>query len=194
MYLHEEYIRRKKLRVPTILYKRRSSVILKTSSPPYRWRIVALCWHAPDRHPGFFELRVSEPVHNSHDRGTKTMRDLKGEDVCYWDQYEETVLTFAEDSRKQGFAAVEGPEQLLAAGQIFLMIYDAWLARTMEPSFLLKVGEMLDESRTVADRLTALDGIIAPTRSTKSVHETWVYQLSPLAHAGSEWLVRLING
>lgn len=192
MYLHEEYINRKKLDIPLFLYKSRSSVFLKSKDAPHKWRILAFSWREPDRHPGYFVTDYTEVVHNGFDKGEFT-KDIYNIDITYWDEYEGVVSCVVDLVKKHGYQAVKLEEQTLAAWQIFLMMYDSWLARNMDVGFFKTVGRSLDQGLTRRERESALREAQNLLGVDRRINDMWAYQILPLAKTRSEWLVRLIN-
>lgn len=192
MYLHEEYIRRNGLNIPVVLYNHRSRAFLRSKDTPSKWRILAFYWHEPDRHPGYFEISFVEPVHNGH-AGGKLIKDYMKPTMCYWDEYEYNVLKFVKYIQENGFEAIKPSEQILAAWQIFLIMYDSWLARHMDAGFFKLAGTSLDANLSLSRRMEAFEAAQSQLCIDKRTNDVWAFQLLPLAKSGSEWLVRLIN-
>jgi hypothetical protein len=192
MYLHEEYIKRHNLKIPVVLYRRKSSVFLKSKEAPHKWGVLAFCWHEPDRHPGFWDVGFNDVVHNGYAE-RRLLKSRHKVDFCYSDDYEEVVWIMVNYAKEYGFAAVESGEQVLAAWQIFLMMYDSWLAEHMEPDFFKLVGESLDPSKPRDVRLRKFEAAQRELIIDRTVNDVWMFNLLPLAKPNSEWLIRLIN-
>lgn len=193
MHLHEEYIKRHKIDIPVVLYKQRSTVLLRSQNTPYRWRILAFRWRELDNHPGFWEIFYNEAVHNGHEIKT-LVNDVYKIEVCHWNKYESSVYFMISRVLADEFVAIEPEEQVLAVWQIFLMMYDSWLARHMGNGFFELVGISINSLLPRAGRLEAIDEAQRQLCIDKTINDVWAFQLLPLAKAGSEWLVRLING
>lgn len=192
MYLHEEYIARYNLDVPIIIFNHRSTVLLKSKTMPYKWRVLAFTWREPDRHPGFFELTYSEAVHNGYERGVLLM-SVKPTESFNWDEYENAVLETVMRIKKTGFVGVKPEEQVLATWAIFLMMYDSWLAKNVNSSFFNLVELALSSEADLVSREKACLAAQKQLVIDSKVNDVWSYQLLPLARYGSEWLVKLIN-
>lgn len=193
MSLHEEYIHRHKLDVPVVLYNHRSTVFLRNKDAPQSWRILVLAWRDGGNHPGFFEVSYNEAIHNGHLMG-KLVKDLIPNSTCFWDEYEACVLRMAQSIRKAGYSAVPTEETTLAAWQFFLIMYDSWLAETMDRSFFWLVEHTLRPDLPLEARHKACHVAQKQLTVDSRVNDLWHYQILPLAKHGSEWLVKLING
>lgn len=192
MYLHEEYIKRHNLKVPVVIYANRSSAFLKSKNWPATWRILAFYWREPDRHPGFYEIICREVIHDGHEKGSLTECAIRTIN-CYWDGYEEAVQNMVRINQHDDFEAIKCEEHLLACWQIFLMMHDSWLARNMDEAFFKLVGDSLDPRLSLETRLARSEEARSQLSIHKSIYDVWTYQLRPLVHNESEWLVRLIN-
>lgn len=141
-----------------------------------------------ETHPGHYCIRVFSPVHN----GYRThMLTCSVDEVVYWDRYEPFVLDFASQPE---FTAVPEEERILAAWQMFLLIFDCKLA-SMGSEFLTLVGHSVAPNLSIEERAMAVVGAKAQLRLLlPEVSEHLHHQIFPLADFYSDWLVRLING
>jgi hypothetical protein len=192
MHLHEEYIRRNKLDVPVILYSHKSRVFFKNKSAPYKWGILTIFWHEPDRHPGFFEMKCASAQHDGYKDNKLVIDEIRSQ-WWHWDEYEKMLMKLIHWAKEKSLVALELREQILAAWQIFLIMYDSWLAENMDLSFFKYVGITLDPTHSLDEREAACKQAQTKLSGHKEVYEGWTGQLLPLTKSRSEWLIRLIN-
>lgn len=192
MYLHEEYIRRHGLDIPVVLYNQRTSVILRSNDLPYRWRLITISWHHPDRHPGYFEVGYTEAIHNGWEEG-KLVRELSRPAYWHWDAYEPSVLNLAAAVKQTPFRAVADEEKLLAAWAVFLYMYDSWYASRADKVFQNFAYQSLRGDLTTLQRRNNYESAVGLLTGDSKIEEVWQRQLYPLSRIGSEWLVKLIN-
>jgi hypothetical protein len=111
----------------------------------------------------------------------------------YWDQYEKFVLDTVQELKGGGFRATESEEAILAVWEIFLIMYDSWLARNMDSTFFCLVEQSTKKSASVESRIKACALAQKFLAIDSHVENVWTFQLLPLARYGAEWLTRLIN-
>lgn len=189
MQLHEEYIRRHRLAVPVVRADARSTVFLRSVTSPYDWKILIIRWMPCESHPGHYCIRVFSPVHN----GYRThMLTCSVDQMVFWDNYEPFVLDFVKSCRPE-FSAVPSEESILAAWQMFLLIFDSKLV-LMGQEFLTLVSRSIAPNLSIEERSTAVVAAKAQLRLLlPEVSEHLHHQIFPLADFYSDWLVRLIN-
>lgn len=192
MQLHEEYLKRNSLDVPLVLYNHKSRVFLRAPTETPMLGIVSVTWRAPDKHPGFFEMNFSSVIHDGYAEGRLIAEDISPQ-IWYWDEYECKLLWTIDQLKKRSIKAFETSEQSLGIWQMFLLMYDSWLAKNMDLTFFELVYKSLDTSLNVDERYKAFQNAQSKLAVRKAVHDVWLYQLWPLAKVNSEWLIRLIN-
>jgi hypothetical protein len=190
MYLNEEYIKRNDLKIPLIVWSRRSSVFLRSQTTPYKWYILASRWHDPDNHPGFYDIALNSVLHDGYEDGV-LLQNIDKFEKCHSDQYEKQMLHMVNFCKLSGLKAIEGKDHTMAAWQIFLMMYDSWMADHMDGDFFKLVGLSLDSKATRKSRMSAINQAI--NKVDKRGKDVWVYTMLPLVQDYSDWLVKLIN-
>ncbi len=202
MHLHEEYIRRHNLNVPVVCYDKRSSVFLRSKNPVYSWCIFNVAWHDLDqsRHPGIYEFKLSQPIHNSF--GDSCFRSMLQSDgktpyTCrvFWDEYYDKVMELVALFKSKQMVVVSAAERTLAAWQMFLTIYDGWLASNMRTEFYSLVEQSTRMDFDFNTRNTAFRKAykMLSIRSS-SVAGFLEDDIMCLVRGHAPWLERLING
>lgn len=192
MRLHEEYIHRNNLDIPVILYDSRSNLFLKTKDAPFRWSIFNIVWKPQSGKPGFYEFTRMEPLHN----GNGTFRCFEKDRRVYWEQYEEEVTNVVRVYKQQNFTPISNRQRGLMAWEMFLYMYDGWLAQRMDAKFYQQVErstmETLDvNTKSIAYRIASR--MLSEQYSSEKVVQTLNYQIMPMINGHSKWLEDLFN-
>lgn len=193
MRLHEEYIHRHKLNVPVVRYDSTSQVVLHSKATPLQWRIITCRWrtHGSRPRPGYFEVCCKSPVHNGYYK-EHTLIDIISPKSFHWEEYEGGILSII-DHLKMDFEAVKEKESLLAAWQIFIFIYDSWLANNMNYGFMGCVSESVDFDLDLSSRQSAYKKSLSYLKGTE-VEDAFTYQIKWWSGCHSKWMEDLING
>lgn len=194
MHPHEEYSRRHNLNIPIICYDKKSSVFLRADKLPAIWNVLNIKWyHLDQSHPGFYQIELLEPIHNS--LGKSCFAPIKENTSVHWDDYYNKMIDLAYYYKAKKMRVVPAAERMLSAWQMFLIIYDGWLAVNMHADFFGLVEQStcpdLDtNTRTIAFRkaykLLAI--------KSASVYNCLEDEIMPLVRGHAPWLERLING
>lgn len=192
MRLHEEYIHRNNLDIPVILYDSRSNLFLKTKDAPFRWSIFNISWKPQSGKPGFYEFTKMEPIHN----GNGTFRSFEKDKRVYWEQYEDEITSIIEDYKKQNFFPIVNRQRSLIAWEMFLYMYDGWLAERMDEKFyhqvLISIMNDLDiNTRSIAYRIASR--MLIDQYGSEKVVQTLNYQIMPMISGHSKWLEDLFD-
>lgn len=192
MRLHEEYIRRCELDIPIIRYDRRSNLFLKTTSVPFRWAIFNIVWRPQHNSPNVFEFTRMEPVHN----GLGAFHCQDTDRLVYWERYENEVCRIINDYKETGFQPVSNRYRSLMAWEMFLFMFDGWLAERMSPKFYQYVEKSITDTLDIHSRVAAFrsaNKILIDSYESERVVEMLTYQILPMANGHSQWLEDLIN-
>lgn len=192
MHLHEEYILRHKLDVPVVRYDKKANVFLRTQSFPYNWGILSTQWHEPQIHPGYFEINFSEPIHNSFHRSAYFSKVMSWSQV-YWDDYEKILLGCVNACRETNLKVVPSQERVLVAWQMFLLIFDSWLAQHMKLEFFQFVEQSTRPDLDLEVRLIAYRAAHSILVQYSEVSDVLLYQILPLIKGHATWLEKLID-
>jgi hypothetical protein len=193
MSLSEEYIVRHKLNTPVVLYKSRSSVLLKSAEKPYRWRIISISWREAKQHPGYFEVNYSKIILNGG-LDKCPLKNVAKTAIWYWEQYEDQLLKTVAQIQSENFRAIPEEESNFAAWNVFLMMYDVWFASRMDAKFLVLAERILRTDLSITDRANALSQALKHLRDEdRGLYDLWLCQIQPLVKPRSDWLTRLIN-
>lgn len=192
MRLHEEYIRRHQLEIPIIRYDSRSNVFLKTKNNPCRWGILSIIWRPQSGKPGFYEFVRIEPIHN----GIGAFRATDKEVCVYWDEYDAEVERIVSQCRNDGFYAIPSRERGLMAWEMFLFMFDGWLADRMDRRFYQYVEQSTVASLDINTRAAALRNasrMLSDYPGADRVLDLLNYQIMPMVNGHSQWLEDLVN-
>lgn len=192
MRLHEEYILRHKLDIPVIRFDNRSNLFMKTKTGPPKWNVFTVTWRPQQGKPGFYEFVELEPVHNAG-----LFKQNTKEKYIYWEQYETEILNSIANYKELGYCPVPNLFRGLVAWEMFLYMYDKWLAYRMSTKFYEHVGKSIDQSLDFGIRINACreaSRMISNCDDSEKVVETLNLQIMPMANGHSQWLENLING
>lgn len=196
MRLHEEYIHRHQLNVPVIRYDHKGSVFLRTKNFPYCWGVLGISWYQGRNAPGNFVISYQTVKHdNFMDRFFVPVPMWKENEHVLWDDYESRMLSIAKSTKNQGWEAVSEQERTMALWQMFLLVYDSWIANWagQDEEFYTLVEKSIRPDLDFNTRETAFRS----ARRRISTHPEIAYflteRLFPLAQGHSKWLEDLIN-
>jgi hypothetical protein len=136
MFICEEYVQRHKIKMPIIKRISFGSLFFKTDNS--MWKMLTITWKEPHNHPGYYNIRILNPIHDGGTRGRCT--DLITEDEIYVDEYEEFVLDFLKTVKK---VPTTRKEACNAAWEFSLYIFDTEIAKIAN-SFLSQSFLILD--------------------------------------------------
>jgi hypothetical protein len=191
MKLHEEYIRRHKLNIPVIRFDNRSSLFLKTKDAPFAWSIFNIIWRSQSGRPGFYEFVRMEPLHNG--QGAFNCKDKHN--YVYWEQYEFEVEKVISEYRNDGYYSVSSKNRSLMAWEMFLYMYDGWLAKKMDSKFYQQVElstfgtDFNEKSNAYRVAVKMLDDCYG----SQELLDMLNYQIRPMINGHSQWLEDLVN-
>lgn len=194
--LHQEYLLRHNCSVPIVLYRRKTSVLLK--NPNYdgsiRWQIFTIYWKEDERHPGYFEFEHFEANHNSFQKG-KLFTPLHDLEKWFWDDYEIKILNLARMLKESQFVAITSDQKKIAGWEMFLFLTDAWLAKSMDNSFYKLVEKTLSKDFPLEQRILAcVDCQNYLSKVSKTAWDFWQYTIFPIIKdADSDWFASLVN-
>ncbi len=191
MRLHEEYIHRHKLNVPVVRYDSTSQIVLRSKAIPLEWRIITCRWRSDGYHPGYFEVCCKAPVRNGYYK-ENTLEDVILPKNIYWDEYESDILRIV-DHLKVSFEAVSKRESSMSAWQVFLLIYDSWLANNMKSEFMGYASESVGLDIDFISRQEAYKKALSYLCGTE-VEDAFTYQMKWWSGRHSKWMEDLING
>lgn len=192
MYLHEEYIRRRNIKLHPVLYARASCVFLKPKASTLSSRALTFAWRTPENHAGFFEMDFFGALHNGwedcvvkHSVETTEME---------WEDYEWVVWDLV-NKIKPNYQAFKITECRLAAWSMFLLMCDSWFAQRMGKDFFHHAAESIDPNVDLLSRQVACSAALSLLPNDSYPKDIWVLTLSPLVRAAekSHWLINLIN-
>lgn len=192
MLLHEEYILRHQLNVQIIRLDPLGSVFLRSVDRPFRWSIFSFRWRDGQIHPGVYDTQEVEPVRNSFDE-KHFFRQTFSKQV-HVDSFESLILTFATSCKRRNLCAIPVTERSLAVWQIFLTIYDKWLAQHMNADFFRLVEESTRLDFDVNRRQIASRNAYSMLNSFPKILDVLSNQLLLLTSGHAEWLEKVING
>ena len=185
MHLHEEYIKRHKLKLPLIRYDSKSAVILRSKEEPVFWRIIDITWTPCHWHPGKFIIKTLAPHHDN----PRMVRIFPTKEI-YWDQYEDQVLALRD--LRLDFCAVTKTESPLAAWYVFLLMYDTYLVTLSDQFKELVAGSVNSDSEMTARRFAAQKAQLLMCSENVGLQDAYgAYMVTYRNYA--DWLVDLIN-
>ena len=183
MHLHEEYIKRRQLKIPLIRYDSRSVALLKSEE---EWRIIDISWVSCHWHPGHFVIRVLMP---RHDKGG-SIRVFPNREL-YWDQYEDHILELKDTW--SGFHAIPKKESSLAWWYVFLLMYDSSLAQLSFDFRELVAASIDPDSEFLDKKIAAKRAQLQMRIEDICLEEAWSGITHDYSPKYADWLVNLIN-
>jgi hypothetical protein len=159
---------------------------------PLDWRIITCRWRTVGYQPGYFEVCCKRPERNGH-RKEEILFNVVRPLSLYWETYESGILSLV-DRLKPEFMAVTEEESAISAWQMFLLIYDSWLAENMPSQFFEYVCESVDSDFALHERELARKKALMYIKGT-DVEDAFFYQSKWLGkQRHSKWMEKLING
>ena len=196
MRLHEEYLKRKQLRVPLVCFEGNSGVLLRTQEPPYSWMSLSFRWaHDEYWHPGQFYFNKHEFRHNSWPK--KKVRIADAAHKLYWDEYEEYVINLV-STLKDDYIVVSGDDTEIAVCEILLSVCDGAIAKLMAngslgSNFCKKVMDVLKLDNEPGVRSDAAESVISDLRRVScDMTDNVVYDIRNHLN-DSNWLASLFR-
>jgi hypothetical protein len=190
MRLHEEYILRKGLDLPVILYEKRSNVFLRSKEEPYQWMVFNISWVDGRHAPGMFCVTISKPLHNGYRE--KTFFYYTAEKIIQWDEYSDFIVDYAKSVTDDWFV-VPDKERNLALWQMFLQVYDGWIVKNTNRDFYRLVEESIRLDNDFHRRSTVFRNARTRLETCDEISQLFKYEIFPLAKGHSIWLEKLIN-
>jgi hypothetical protein len=202
MYLSQEYLKRHGLDVAHAVYDETVNLIFRSGN--YQWVVFNGTWRAPALHPGYYVFQMFRPIHNGYVKPSygvpaKAFEATTDQSIVHWDEYERFIfecLNKFQVLRKHGFEPVLSQREAeLTCWEMFLYIFDRWLAENMDSKFFdLVIGSTLpgiplNERRD--NYLYATDMLEDYTSTYRALHE--VILIYAERHNYSEWLAKLAN-
>jgi len=192
MRLHEEYIIRKGLDLPVILYEKRSNVFFRSKEDPYQWMVFNISWVDGRYAPGMFCMTASKPRHNGYEENVFFTCVSPTEKMVHWEDYSDYVTDYAKNVAEDWFV-VSDKERNLALWQMFLQVYDGWIVENTTRDFYRLVEESISLDNDFHKRSTAFRNARTRLETSKEISQLFKYEIFPLAKGHSNWLENLIN-
>ena len=193
MRLHEEYIRRHQLDIPIICFDSRSNLFLKTKGlvNPH-WNIFNITFRQQTSRPGFYEFSRIEPIYN----GEGAFKSFDKDYYVHWDKYEQEITNVVNNYRKFEYYAVAKNERTLVAWEMFLFMFDRWLAERMNAEFYKLVSTSItpdldNKERTIA--YMEASRMLPRCSDSDNVLDMLNNRIMPMAKGHSQWLEDLVN-
>lgn len=200
MELHEEYLKRRRVKAPCVKYVDRANLILrsKTKESEWAWLHVAINSNADPAHPLKYTFVVSAnptlystPDMNHISQHSKILKEQTWE----WDQYEAGLVEFAKEHAGK-YKAITSQDAVYVAWEMFITNYDAWLSHflpiRMQESVYKSLCPSVD-SRT--SRLQAIKDVEEFIRDKyERVHLCWKNIKTSIDQRHyADWLAKVVN-
>jgi len=201
MQLTEEYFARHAIKVPLVRHTEFGSVLFLTPDPKdtastVKWALGTIMFKPDNLHPGKYSIRLSQPVHNSGERGTNGYQNIENDEI-EWDVYEEHILEWSKKKIRIPTAAnlrvvIDPKEVELAAWEMFVFNFDTNLVRYASDGTLFK---SLDLDLPFAERHRGFLEMIEKLRhEAPNFYELWNRDLKRnTVDKYAYWLANLIG-
>jgi len=145
--------------------------------------------------PGSFYMKNHRPVHNGYRDGELFVPLwTKAEEVVPLEDYDRAMISYAKCMKAMHWKVVPEKERQLVAWQMFLHIYDGWIAHNTAPDFHRLIEESINTENNFNVRSMAFR---QARRYLEGFHrrewDVLNYQILPMARGHSSWLEKLIN-
>lgn len=192
--LHEEYLKRNKLKIPIIHYRKKTDVFL-VSKNSFDKRILSISWNEQERHPGFFQINYNNVIFDSCNHFSMFSSVLDEPIYLNWDQYESNILNLVSSIKSDGFMCIEERNKIFAAWEFFLHVSDTWLSKNLNKSFLVTVCLTLQKDLDFGIRENYINScILFLKKEFNHMYEIWLYHFYNICKTKeTDWLVKLIN-
>lgn len=198
MYLSQEYLKRHGLEVRQAVYDETVNLILRSSN--FQWLILHGEWRPPTLHPGYYVFQMFKPVHNGGlGYNIKTFEPITEQSLIYWDEFERFINGWLDKCvtlRQRDFIAVESHKEAeLVCWEMFLYIFDRWLADNMDSKFFdLVMGSTKPELsfRQRRDSYLYASEMLEEYSTPYTTLQKSILQYAEKSNY-SEWLAKLAN-
>jgi hypothetical protein len=187
MLLCEEYLKRHKIKIPLVQYRKNGCLFIRESSD---WLALLVHWdgYLDERHPGRFLIRFVRPNHNGI--SAAAFRLAVPECTFYWDEYEDFILALSEKLPKVQIVYSK-KIVVLTAWEMFLYCCDGCLSETMN---LDKLYAVIDIDRSLEERYSSfLIAISEVQQYCNEAYRFWQQHIGPCVRNYSYWLADLVR-
>jgi len=201
MELHEEYLKRRRVKAPCIKYVDRANLILKakTKDSEWAWLHINITSNGDQQHPLKYTFVVSAnptlystPDLNHFSQHSKVLKEHTWE----WDQYEEGLVGFAREHAGK-YVAITSQDAVYVAWEMFVTNYDAWLAHflpvRMQESVYQSLALPSGDGRS--SKMVAIKEIEEFIREKyERVHMCWKNIKGAIEQKNyADWLAKVVN-
>jgi len=130
MYLFEEYLNRNAIEVNYVKHVSAGSLFYRWRD---HWRILQIRFQDGGSHPGYYQVRIFEPINNHRERekygDTRlevTLRKIDESNI-YWDQYQEFFLNWCSKFKKND-VPINSHDAKIVAWEICVRCFDTLLS------------------------------------------------------------------
>jgi hypothetical protein len=201
MYLSQEYLDRHGLKVTHALYDSNINVVLRSNN--FQWLVLHGEWNPPGLHPGYYVFQMFRPLYNGCEQPLygpkKAFTPVTDQSIVHWDEYELFILNWVrkcDSLRLRGFSAIETQREAeLVCWEMFLYIFDKWLAENMDGKFFDLVLNSTLPSVPLMERRDSFLYATDMLENYSAVHSPLQNIIFTYAKRGcySEWLAKLAN-
>lgn len=200
MYLSQEYLKRHGLVVRHAVYDDTINIILRSAN--FQWLVLHADWRPPTLHPGYYVFQMFRPVHNGCDSmgyGIRSFEAITDQSLIYWDEFERFINGWLDKCvtlRQRGFTAIETQKEAeLTCWEMFLYVFDKWLADNMDSKFFdLVMGSTMQELpfRQRRDNYLYASEMLEEHSTAHTTLQKSILQYAEKNYY-SEWLAKLAN-
>lgn len=199
MYLSQEYLKRHGLSVNHAVYDESVNIVLRSNN--FQWLVLHGDWRDPTLHPGYYVFQMYKPVHNACENrhNFRPFEPITDQSIVYWDEFERFIDEWVKKCKllqNRGFKVIDSQKEAeLVCWEMFLYIYDKWLAENMDGKFFdLVLGSTLPDVPLESRRdnfLYASDMLEDFSLAHSALFNTVLRYAEKKYY--SEWLAKLTN-
>lgn len=201
MNLHQEYINRKGYKVPVVLYKPETYVLLESNNKNNVWKIFYAQWQKEKSSLGIYKVKIFESIPNGWKAGSMGFSSCFSElesSFWEWDEYEKNIFNFVKEIKKERiYKAVDQKTISLCLWRMFLTVAEDYLIDIFDINYLLNISCTLDKNILSTEDLNKINKFIDKIKNKDSfLFDFWkinfFYKIN--SNIDSQWLVEILNG
>jgi hypothetical protein len=177
---------RHSLKIPYVKFVEFGSNFIRNGN---KWNLLIISWKVPASHPGYFIIKVLDPIHNGY-KSERLFTEIPVEQhQIYLDEYEDFFIGWCSGLLRANKYVARDSEIKVAAWETYLYCYDSLLVNYARMEELLVT---VDQDKTMIERAKAIDDVILKLQDSFIV-EHWNNVMKKYIINYNHWLPLLMD-
>lgn len=193
MRIYEEYFRRHALEIPTVVYCRQSSLILKTKQQyldrQVPWIVMKIQGQQQgrelNRSPIKYLINIETPVHNGFRKNVNFLRHVSS--LKDWNEYEPFILEWSQSVYTA--SPISKEECTFVIWELFSYIFEDWIQEIDDPRIYKLLQEVIYSKNELAGRSLSL----VLSQEFPYAYYVFYKELQSLTDNYADWILPLIS-